>query len=210
MYFIRSLFQNYDLFLNRSHYSCIKIVVIPKQDEQQPPVLIGLSWIKLDNRSLSGRTRSYVAWNIQFTGASLFWNAKSWLFSLFQQAFKKKLDQLYTSRSVRSKLVPTAKVSNSMTVTFTGLDKSEVDDAIARLTADLQAKLSKDDWTSSPLKAGIPSLSAQQVRELNFRHRLILVISFGSLQKFCVKVRNIIYSGWNLTRDDFCFQWQDK
>ena len=63
-----------------------------------------------------------------------------------------------------------------MTVTFTGLDKSEVDDAIARLTADLQAKLSKDDWTSSPLKAGIPSLSAQQVRELHFRQRLILAI----------------------------------
>ena len=52
-----------------------------------------------------------------------------------------------------------------MTVTFTGLDKSEVEDAIARLTADLQAKLSKDDWKSSPLKAGIPSLSAQQVKE---------------------------------------------
>lgn len=122
--------------------------------------------------------------NPKFTSASLH----------LVQAFKKIIDK---GRAVVATQSTVAKVRRNLKLTFSGLDKIGVDDAIAKLKADLEAKLSKDDWTSSPLKPGIASLTAQQVIFFSVYHNLCYSLSccFYDDNWFLVNVL-WIYGNW--------------
>ena len=77
------------------------------------------------------------------------------------QAFEAAIQMYSPSMNVTLPVSPVSAVS----LTFTGLSKSDVDKAMSRLDEVLDELLVTDSWTNSPHKTAICKIPQQQVLE---------------------------------------------
>ena len=77
------------------------------------------------------------------------------------QAFEAAIQKYSPSKNVAPPVLPVSAVS----LTLTGLSKTDVDKAMSRLDEVLDELLVTDSWTNSPNKAAICKIPQQQVLE---------------------------------------------